>query len=67
VGRKPKSAEVRARAVLVQRRKVSSEALRHALTDGWLACAPRALAEQYAPRPSHAAESDTLSWPVCRS
>jgi hypothetical protein len=35
-------------AVLVQLRKVSPEALRDALTDGWLACAPRALADQYA-------------------
>jgi hypothetical protein len=35
-------------AVLVQLRKVSAEALRDALTDGWLACAPRALADQYA-------------------
>jgi hypothetical protein len=34
--------------VLVQLRKVSPEALRDALTDGWLACAPRALADQYA-------------------
>jgi hypothetical protein len=35
-------------AVLVQLRKVSPEALRDALTDGWLACAPRTLADQYA-------------------
>jgi len=35
-------------AVLVQLRKVSPEALQDALTDGWLACAPRALADQYA-------------------
>jgi hypothetical protein len=35
-------------AVLVQLRKVSPEALRDALTDGWLACAPRALADRYA-------------------
>ena len=35
-------------AVLVHLRKVSPEALRDALTDGWLACAPRALADRYA-------------------
>ncbi|HUA41140.1 MAG TPA: MmcQ/YjbR family DNA-binding protein [Streptosporangiaceae bacterium] len=34
-------------AVLIQLRKVSLAALRSALTDGWLACAPRDLAEQY--------------------
>ena len=43
-------------AVLIQLRKVSPETLQDALTDGWLACAPRALADQYAqhhpPRPS---------------
>ena len=47
-------------AVLVQLRKVSPEALRDALTDGWLACAQRALAGPVRPGPSHAAESDTL-------
>ena len=36
------------RAVLVQLAKVSQQALRDTLTDGWLACAPRALADQYA-------------------
>jgi hypothetical protein len=35
-------------AVLVQLRKVSRQPLRDALTDAWLACAPRALADQYA-------------------
>ena len=34
-------------AVLIQLRLVSPAALRSALTDGWLACAPRNLAEQY--------------------
>lgn len=34
-------------AVLIQLRKVSAKALREAVTDGWLACAPRGLAEQY--------------------
>jgi hypothetical protein len=47
-------------AVLVQLRKVSPEALRDALTDGWMACASRALADQYA-QPCHAAESDPLA------
>ena len=34
-------------AVLIQLRKVTAEALRDALTDGWLACAPPALARGY--------------------
>jgi hypothetical protein len=34
-------------AVLVQLRKVSGKALRDAVTDGWLACAPAHLADQY--------------------
>jgi hypothetical protein len=34
-------------AVLIQLRKVSTKALRDALVDGWLACAPPNLAEQY--------------------
>ena len=34
-------------AVLIQLRVVSPAALREALLDGWLACAPRRLAEQY--------------------
>ena len=34
-------------AVLIQLRQVSTEALRDTLTDGWLACAPRPLADQY--------------------
>ncbi len=34
-------------AVLIQLRKVSGKALRNALTDGWLACAPPGLADQY--------------------
>ena len=33
-------------AVLIQLPKVSARALRDALTDGWLACAPAALARQ---------------------
>jgi hypothetical protein len=28
--------------------KVTAKALKEALTDGWLACAPRALADRYA-------------------
>jgi hypothetical protein len=34
-------------AVLVQLRKVSGKALREAITDGWLACAPSRLANTY--------------------
>jgi hypothetical protein len=34
-------------AVLIQLSKVSGQALRDALTDGWLAAAPRKLADQY--------------------
>ncbi|HCU97343.1 MAG TPA: hypothetical protein DHU96_33405 [Actinobacteria bacterium] len=34
-------------AVLIQLRKVSGKALRDAITDGWLACAPPKLAGQY--------------------
>jgi len=34
-------------AVLIQLRKVSAKALREAVVDGWLACAPRNLAEEY--------------------
>jgi hypothetical protein len=34
-------------AVLIQLRKVSGEDLREAITDGWLACAPPALAEEH--------------------
>lgn len=37
-------------AVLIQLRKVSKKALRDALLDGWLACAPSKLAEQHFPR-----------------
>jgi hypothetical protein len=37
-------------AVLIQLRKVSKRALRDALIDGWLACAPPKLAEQYLQR-----------------
>jgi hypothetical protein len=36
-------------AVLIQLRKVSATSLREAITDGWLACAPPALARQYLP------------------
>ena len=35
-------------AYLVQLDRVSAEALREALIDGWLACAPPALADGYA-------------------
>jgi hypothetical protein len=37
-------------AVLIQLRAVSARALREAVTDGWLACAPPALAGQYLKR-----------------
>ncbi len=37
-------------AVLIQLRAVSAKALRDAITDGWLACAPPGLANQYAER-----------------
>jgi hypothetical protein len=37
-------------AVLIQLRKVSQAALREAITDGWLACAPPDLANQYLKR-----------------
>jgi len=37
-------------AVLVQVRKVSQKALRDALLDGWLVCAPPRLAEQHVKR-----------------
>jgi len=38
-------------AVLIQLRKVSGEALREAVADGWLACAPAGLAAQYLDKP----------------
>jgi hypothetical protein len=34
-------------AVLIQLRAVSAQALREAVTDGWLACAPPSLAHRY--------------------
>jgi hypothetical protein len=37
-------------AVLIQLRLVSPQPLRDAITDGWLACAPPALAEDYLKR-----------------
>jgi hypothetical protein len=37
-------------AVLIQMRKASAQALREALTDGWLACAPPRLAREYLTR-----------------
>ena len=37
-------------AVLIELRKVGARALKAALIDGWLACAPRDLAERQAPR-----------------
>jgi hypothetical protein len=36
-------------AVLIQLNKVTAKALREALADGWLACAPAKLAEQHFP------------------
>jgi len=40
-------------AVLIELRKVGVRALKDALADGWLACAPRDLAERNASRLSH--------------
>src|SRR5215472_17238233 len=37
-------------AVLIQLPKVTAAALKEAIVDGWLACAPRALAERHASR-----------------
>jgi hypothetical protein len=37
-------------AVLIQLPKVSTQVLREAVTDGWLACAPPALANQFLSR-----------------
>jgi hypothetical protein len=37
-------------AVLIQLPKASAAALREAITDGWLACAPAKLADQYLQR-----------------
>ena len=37
-------------AVLIQLHEVSEQALREAITDGWLACAPPSLADQYLKR-----------------
>ncbi|HTP14333.1 MAG TPA: MmcQ/YjbR family DNA-binding protein [Streptosporangiaceae bacterium] len=37
-------------AVLIQLPKVSAQDLRIAVTDGWLACAPRGLADRYLQR-----------------
>jgi hypothetical protein len=37
-------------AVLIQLRVVGKKALREAIVDGWLACAPPALAEEYVGR-----------------
>ena len=34
-------------AILIQLRKVSAQALKEALTDGWLACAPPSLAARF--------------------
>jgi hypothetical protein len=34
-------------AVLIELRKISGKALRDAITDGWLACAPPALAREF--------------------
>ena len=38
-------------AILIQLRKVSRSALREAIIDGWLACAPPALATEFIARP----------------
>ncbi|HEX2248432.1 MAG TPA: MmcQ/YjbR family DNA-binding protein [Arthrobacter sp.] len=40
-------------AVLVQLSNVAPEALRDALVDGWAACAPPKIAEQYFRHPQH--------------
>jgi hypothetical protein len=37
-------------AVLIELDRVAEPALREAITDGWLACAPRKLADQYLKR-----------------
>jgi hypothetical protein len=37
-------------AVLIQLEQVTKRALREAIVDGWLACAPRALADEYVAR-----------------
>ena len=37
-------------AVLIQLRTVTKKALREALVDGWLACAPGVLAEEFLSR-----------------
>jgi hypothetical protein len=37
-------------AVLIQMKKVGKRALREAIIDGWLACAPRPLADKYVNR-----------------
>ena len=37
-------------AVLIELKKVGKRALREVIVDGWLACAPRKLAEQYVAR-----------------
>ena len=37
-------------AVLIQLDRVTKPALREAITDGWLACAPRPLAQEYLKR-----------------
>ena len=37
-------------AVLIQLRKVGPRALREAIIDGWLACAPPKLADEYMKR-----------------
>ncbi|MDP9302204.1 MAG: hypothetical protein M3P43_15125 [Actinomycetota bacterium] len=37
-------------AILIELRKVGVRALEDAITDGWLACAPRGLAERHASR-----------------
>jgi hypothetical protein len=40
-------------AILIELRKVGPRALEDAIADGWLACAPRSLAQSHASRLSH--------------
>jgi hypothetical protein len=40
-------------AILIELRKVGARALKDAIADGWLACAPRSLAQRHASRLSH--------------
>ena len=55
-------------AVLIQLKRVTRRALREALIDGWLACAPRELADQFVrPRsPRSLTPKANASWPSAR-